>query len=282
MKIAYCMATRGAPRRAAAAIEIAHALESELNEIMYLIAADWDDVATWGYFGDYAPPSLIKMIVETRSPSIGALWNRLAKHAINNGAEALVILGDDNFVTTPAWDEGIAQLCPSGSVGVFAWTDLGSANQPTNPIISKDWYNLYGDVYPEYFPFWFVDTWLAEVWSFTSGEPIQLVPQLILTGKKGKTKRLKDLAFWWEFFVATRPERLAKAAEIRTSMGHEPMSSERLSYIISMWEKHDSTVIGRIPDHEAKMADGGDPGPEYNEALMNAVNHLAKLKERAA
>jgi hypothetical protein len=30
------------------------------------------------------------------------------------------------------------------------------------------------------------------------------------------------------------------------------------------------------------MAEGGDPGPEYNEALMNAVNHLASIKQRAA
>lgn len=259
------MPTRGAPLRASASIEIARALETGKHQVEYLIAADKDDQATISYFYDHQPK--VALSVDSRSPYIGSLWNRLA--GISR-ADAFVCLGDDNFITTQHWDDGVAQLCPVGSVGVFAWNDLASPNQPTNPIISRDWYQLAGRIYPEYFPFWFVDTWLAEVWSFCSGEPIQIVPQLVLTGKKGLTKRLRDLPFWWTVYSNLRTERIKEAVRIRASMGHEPLDVEILAHIIRQWERHDYIGMERAKDLETKMAEPGEPGNEYLIAKASA------------
>src|SRR5207245_7883120 len=85
-------------------------------------------------------------------------------------------------------------------------------------VYSKGWVELTGQLYPTHFPFWFIDTWVDETYSFVTGNTIPIVSNLMLTGKRGKTRRLRDLQFWWQYFTALRPQREADAAAIRAKL----------------------------------------------------------------
>ena len=266
MKIAYLIPSRGSPDRCKAVIEIARTMASGKHEIDFLVGIDSDDKG-YNFPGVYAA---------SRSPSIGSIWNRLAEQAPD--AEALCAMGDDSFVISPDWDATIAEIVEKAPISCFAWTDAGSPEQPTCPIVSRGWYNLAG-LYTEHFPFWFEDSYLAEVWSFFSGQfNMPIVRPLVITGRKGKTKRLRDLAFWWEFFSSLREERMVKAASMRQELGMKPLDASHLMLLRKKWELRDLEASFKIPDLEKDMAEAGDPGPEY----LIAKNRAIELMRAAA
>lgn len=271
MKIAYLIATRGNPRRAGACIEIARSLASGKHEIDYILGVDRDDKSTIKYFWDFYPDSkdpVVIINIADRAPALGSIWNRLA---LCTDADAFCVMGDDVFVTSRNWDEGVSQFCKPGSVSVVAWTDTGSPNQPTYPIISRGWYSVAG-LYTDYFPFWFDDTWVAETWHFTSGSPIYISNQLIITSKHGKTKRMRDLKFWWNFFSATRGQRITKSIEIRKALGSLPADPAVLELIRRRWELRDDECIQGVDQLEANFSPDikASPSAEYLVALANA------------
>jgi hypothetical protein len=278
MKIAYLLATRGNPLMAGATIELARLNASGKHEIEFLIGADRDDKATIKYFWNHYPD--ITVSVADRSPTLGSVWNRLAACST---ADAFCPLGDHVFIVSPNWDEAISKFCPQGSVSIVAFTDSATPQTATYPVISRGWYELAG-LYTDYFPFWFDDTWIEETWQFMTGQRIYISNQLQLLNKHTKTRRMRDLRFWWSFFAALRPERMAIAARIRKAVGVEPLTPALLELVRREWELRDDRHLIQVD--EIQMAFGGAPqgapSSEYLVALDAAKTRLRQLSVRAA
>jgi len=272
MRIAYLMPTRGNPRRAAAVIECARSLMSGKHEVEFVLGVDRDDKASIQYFFHEYPE--ITVSVADRQPTLGSVWNRLA-FAVP--ADAYAIMADDVFPAAPHWDEGIAQFINPEAVGVLAWNDLGSPNQPTYPVMSAEWVRVTGRVYTDLFPFWFDDSWIAEVWSFATGNWLPIVSNLYLASKKGKTKRMRELGFWWNVFNATRPARLHEGAIIRKACGLPPLSDEVITQIWTRWAARDTEMLAKVEQIEADLAEPSEPGVEYFMAKDRAVQLMEHL-----
>lgn len=274
MRIAFLVATRGNPARAAAVIESAKALASGKHDIAYILGYDADDNATEDY--EFSPDIIHSRA--PRPPGVGAVWNRCAAVAMahKNKPDVLVPFVDDGFVATPGWDEIIALSVaefPMPELAVLAWNDLANPDQCSLPIITREWYDLAG-LYDDRFPFWFYDSCVAETWSFVVGGQVPIMQQLVLAQMKGITRRMRDLAMWWDFYVQTRPERLKLAAEIRAKVNYK-LTPEALAAVLRSWIKRDAEGRAGIEPTERNLAEKAPPTPEYVQAREAAQRYLA-------
>lgn len=262
MKIACVMATRGNPQRAAAVIECANALSSGKHEIEWIVGCDEDDIATIKALKGYA-----RLSIGNAPVGVGGVWNRGAEAST---ADIIAPFPDDSFPGLPDWDATICDNLPDpNKIGVIAWNDTANPNQCTLPVITRRWFELAG-LYDDRFPYWFYDTCVAELWSFVQGRPVGIPKNLLLAAKKGKTKSMRELAFWWGFYVFTRKERLAKAEQIRKQLGIE-MAPDLLRNIIENWEHRDSLAAQHFEAMERDLsAAEGEPPPRYLKARANA------------
>jgi len=70
----------------------------------------------------------------------------------------------------------------------------------------------------EAFPFWFTDTWLDEI-ALMLGRKAPVRVEWKPQGQRGKTTRMRDLAFWAWVFEAARPERIEDARKLAALAG---------------------------------------------------------------
>jgi hypothetical protein len=96
---------------------------------------------------------------------VTTIWNGLAKKAIDDGYEYLKILGDD--ISLPN-DKGwlscfINKLKKNQNIGyVSGWSNNNSI--PTQFLLHKTHYDIFGFIYPEEIKNWGCDNWLHEVY----------------------------------------------------------------------------------------------------------------------
>lgn len=267
MKIAVIIATRGASRRAAAVIEAARALASGEHEIDFIVSCDNDDPGSLYRFTTYPG---VRLSTGPRPPGVAECWNRCLRLT---DADFVTMLADDGFVATPHWDACIAMLAEEGrfprELTAFAWHDTANPGQPTVLGASREWVALIGGkMLDDRFPFWFADTAFAETWSFVTGEYLPILP-IVIASKPGRfNPRLRDMGFWWDFYVATRRERIETAARIRADLGLS-LSPSRLAEVIASWEARDA--LGRPGAIEAAAElPPRKPDPAYLRALESA------------
>lgn len=274
MKIACVMATRGNPRRAAAVIECANALSSGKHEIEWIICCDKDDAETINWHGLVC--SGFRISLGAAPIGVGSVWNR---GAALTDADIIAPFPDDSFPGLPDWDATICEHLPfKKQIGVIAWNDTANPNQCTLPVITRTWYEMCG-LYDDRFPFWFYDTCVAELWSFVHGRPVTIPKNLLLAAKKGKTKSMRELAFWWGFYVYTRKERLAKAEQVRKQLGIE-MAQDLLRHILENWEFRDAQAAKHFEAMERDMsAAEGEPPERYLKAKAAAQEIMSAKEE---
>lgn len=258
-KIAMLMATRGNPKAAEAVIRGAEMLKSGRHEIIYILGVDEDDTETIKHLGDSELP--IMWSIAPRTPSLGEIFNRCAAAGLEHGADIFSQLSDDTVIATGGWDDIIASAISSmkpSEIAVAAWNDSANIGQCTHPVFSKEWLKI-GGYYTNYFPFWFDDTWLSELWSFITGRTIPFIPGANVVGVKSQTRRMRDLAFWWDFYSKMRETRLSIAAGVRKKLGIK-LSDEIVGKAVEMWEERDRKLKPLIPQME-RMANAGDSAP---------------------
>lgn len=279
MKIAFCLVTRGNPKRAAAVIECARSLASGEHEIEYLVGLDADDVESYNFFKQNYPGLILS--VDQRPRGVGAVWNRLVRRS---EADIYCPFPDDCFIASPDWDALIVDTfrekfkdAPK-PCNVLAWNDLANPNQCTLPIVCREWVEMTGQLYDERFPFWFYDTALSETFSFVMGQPVPCHPGLILAAKKGITQRMRDLELWWQFFAFLRAERLKNGEQYRKQLGIE-LHDGILDNCIKAWERRDRYGLASSIEMENSIAERRPPTEEYLSA-KSAAESL--MMEKAA
>lgn len=276
MKFAFLMVTRGNPSRAGAVIECAKSLSSGKHEIEYVIGCDRDDDKTHSWFWQNYPEMGDNVSIGERPVGLGSVWNRLCK--LVPDADYYCPFPDDVFISLPDWDNYVAQtmgLIENPGLRVLAWNDIRNSGQCTLPIVSREWLNLVGKLYDDRFPFWFYDTCVDELYTFVSGNRIPIPHPLSFASQKGLTQNLRELPFWWDFYVATRQERLAQAASIRKQLGIT-IEPAVIDVWRRSWEKRDKIGRDTAADLERALSAEGrkPPSEQYLKARNMAAAYL--------
>jgi hypothetical protein len=193
-------------------------LESGRHDVAYVIGCDSDDPETiaLGHMEklyDYrvSPRCMV------RKSSLGAMVNLMIDE---NPADAYICLTDDVEILTPHWDEAIADAWTVRPDGIWWWRTL-AVRPATYAIISEKWRSAAGQVWTDYFPFWWDDMWLLQVWMFASGEPM-LPIEAWLDDQALATHRMRDLRFWADFYTRMKGKRQQQAVRMAKALGWPP------------------------------------------------------------
>lgn len=285
MHIAVIIPSRGRPLSLKAVMVALQALSSGKHRISYTVLADRDDPDTAWYIEDVrdtiegtkdAPTGDTLTIIQDENRLINIRENEIAPTL---RADAYMPWADDLFPMAQNWDEIIAYAIEQANVPAFSWQE---ANDPTNHtaiVISKVWYEATGRLFPDYFPFWFADTWMKEVFQFAFGAQMPIIEQLAFGGKRGTTGNMHDLGFWFRVFAETRDERIEDARKICKAM---ELSMPNTKEAEELFAKADMMQLRAVPRYELQFGAGTKPPTEfYREAKARAEKAFPQLMEAA-
>jgi hypothetical protein len=268
LKLSVLIPSRGRAFRLKTMLDTIRGLESGKHEISYVIGCDSDDpeTVTMGYLLKLydcriAPRCMV------RQPSLGVMMNRLIDE---NPADAYVCLCDDVMVLTPHWDDAISDAWTVRPDGVWWWRTL-AVRPATYAIVSEKWRKASGQIWTDYFPFWWDDMWLLQVWMFASGLPI-LPVEAWLDDQAQSTTRMRDLRFWSDFYTWSKGKRQAQAVRIAKALGWPPApldDNNRCDVSAAFYREADKI--------EANQGDKFPPTVEYLKAKERAEQMMGLL-----
>lgn len=258
MIISVLIPSRGRPLLLQDAITSLACRESGRHKIAYIVGCDDDDPATIAM----AQSMGIRAHVAPRAPSLGGVVNALSLAA---PADVYCSLYDDIVCLTPGWDARIAAAWKARRDGVWWWRNSAEA---TYAIVSEKWRQAAGRMFTPYFPFWWDDVWLIQVWKWAyGGEPLVLGCEL--DDQSTGTTRMRDLKFWTDFFWSRSGERIAEAKKIAANLGWpEPTFDKRFSIVSNQ------AYVANIPNIEAGQGEREPPTPEYLKAKAFAQSMM--------
>lgn len=273
MKITVVLPSRNRPAGLLSVLKVFDALSSGENEITYAVVVDDDDYGTLQQFEDWEKagmlPDGVQKFIGARNKTVNARFNEAVKAC---PAEVYSQACDDAYPLAHRWDKLFqgAKTLPG-----FCWQEVNDPANCTYPILTDRWVNAVGRFYPEYFPFWFADTWIAEVFNLTFSKPIPVVNQLQVGGKRGQTQGMRDLAFWFKFFAETRVERMEEAKKIAKSFGFTLDCERDRVGELSRMREGDAYQLTQVPRYETVFkANLGEPSEVYKQAKRNAEEWL--------
>lgn len=198
-KLVISLATRGRPQQLIDTIKRSVA-NRVLPETRMIVMVDDDDQPTIDALAGFfrVTDERIMCSVKPREDTIAAKWNR-APHLMN--ADLYLVAADDDPYITPGYDAKLieaAERFPDGIgmvYGRMANASFSGVVAPTRNLVDK-----LGHIFPEYFPYWFVDHWtddIARMIGRVSFADVQ-------TDQKnaGKTQEMREPGWWATFFDA--------------------------------------------------------------------------------
>ncbi|MDO8534607.1 MAG: hypothetical protein Q7S17_07695 [Xanthobacteraceae bacterium] len=286
MRIAVPIISRGHPLRLVGVIEAMAALSSGEHDIVFGVRWDDDDPLTGAAceaLQQHGFSSLFSLS-GPRHATLGETWNELMRAMSPAGGpgqrqyDAWVGWNDRIFPMASGWDAKIAEAVTANPRRLLWWRCATEAD-PTQPVIPAAWWIARGGyVFPELFPFWFIDPWVAEVDELVHGSPMKGMADVVHGGRRGRTKRLRDLPFWFETFEALRPMRLQQAEQLRRVWA---LPEPDITKIVAALEADANGRRPRWPDLEERFGDKSPPDAQYittkarAQALMNILKVAA-------
>jgi hypothetical protein len=252
LKITVPIPSRNRPAGLFAVITSLDALATGSHEIHYPLILDEDDEITLAQLSSWQDawmlPDNVHPLIGKRDKVLNARMNDAANLY---PADVYCFAPDDGFPLTQHWDN-VFLAAHEQNMPAWAWIEMNDPGNCTFVCLSEKWRNALGRSFPDYFPYWFADTWTAEVHLLAFGKRIPFVHQLRMGGKRGKTQGMRDLAFWFNFFAHTRNERIVEAQKLASAYGIAFDISERARFIQEL-EKEDAKHLGDVPECEARL-----------------------------
>lgn len=269
IQISVLIPSRGRPAGLMRTIETMRGKESGANTVRYIVGCDLDDPETISAAMDlWNAGHPVMPVVAPRGPSLGALANRLAaKHP----ADVYVSMGDDIEVLTEGWDATIAEAWHKQPDGLWWWC---AANGATLAIVSDKWHAAAERLYTDYFPYWYDDMHLIEVQRYAMGRVCDRI-DIWVADKGTGSHRMRDLAFWDDFFWSRREERKAEASRIAERLGW-PLIASLEGLDLEKNPAFDPVAL------EAKQGEKAPPTPEYMAAFERAKTLMGQQQKEAA
>lgn len=196
MKLCISLATRGRPQQLIDTIKRSTANLVLPNTVM-MVQVDEDDAATITALSMAELDNRVKVNVKLREDTIAAKWNR----ALAEPADLYLVAADDDPYITPGYDAklvGAAKLFPDGIGMVYGWMANASFSGVVAPTVRLT--EKLGHIFPELFPYWFVDHWTDDL--------ARLIGRLAFAdvrtdqSRAGKTQEMREPGWWATFFDA--------------------------------------------------------------------------------
>ncbi len=282
MRITIGLPSRNRPAGLLSVLTALDKLSSGAHDIAYGVLMDDDDYVTLEQFEQWKKagmlPENVTEFVGPRDRTLNARMNDVYRDL---PAELYSQVADDQFPMSLHWDK-MFQAC--AKMPAFAWTEATDAENATFLVVSHAWFKVTGRYTVEYFPFWFADTWLAEVYRLAFGMPLSVINQLLMGhGRRGATQGMRDLKFWFEFFAATRAERIDEAQRIADAWQQNVAVLTDRQQELALMREGDAFQLSRVPQFEAAFhANLGEPSPMYLAAKARAEGWLAEHAQKVA
>ncbi len=237
-----------------------------------VILADDDDVGTRSLKNRLTDPRIVWSI-EPKPDSLGTKFNRVMKVA---PADVYLTMVDYAPEVTVGFDSKILEAASVYSDGYavvlnyLANHSFSQINAVTHKLATK-----MGGIYPEYFPYWFVDHWFEEI-AKRIGRAVFVETWRDCT-RKQPTMGLKDPQFWGSVFQWLEPERAAIAESVLNAEDFKVIPEEhkaalrRNAALINHWSFLINSTLEAGPTN-----DGSDPA--YNR-LFEAAHAIAKARK---
>ncbi len=270
MKISVIIPSRKRTRKLTALLLTLHNLSSGDNSILYGVCCDDDDTGTQMYCKHLQAEKFpLSYLIGPRPQSLGGLDNVMATHM---PADVYCVLGDDMLCITPDWDKVIVDAVQKTPHGVFWWSNK-DGSLTTCPIITERWRAAAGGLFTDYFPFWYDDLWLYELWVMATDQEAIILP-IVMFDRPESTIRMRELRFWQEFYHRMRGERVKHAEEIAEKLGlpkpvFGPHLVEKLRDATGMTEEMEADI------HRRNKAESTPPDESYNRAKERAMALMA-------
>lgn len=269
MNIAILILTRGRPAGLVAAVKALHATAGGAANLEFVICGDDDDDTIGQAVACLDVP--VTLSINPRPDALGRAWNLGAAAA--RPWDLALFTGDDTVPLTHHWDRRMADLAARG-LPAFAWLEANDPDNCTYWCTTRRWHDAVGRACPELFPYWFNDTWVAEQHLLAFGQHIHVEPDLVMGGRRGTTREMREVGFWFDVFAATRPQRIAEADRIAAAFGHRPPDR---GPVLEWCRRWDAAQQASVPRYNAAFgADLVPPTPRYRRLREAAARLLAQ------
>ena len=278
MKLSVIIPSRGRQRGLSTVVSGMHFLQSGKHEVTYGVICDEDDPETAKLCAALQAEGVpVAYTNGPRAPSLGGMINRMAELL---PGDVYVGINDDVLCLTRNWDDVIAQAVDKTPHGVF-WWESDCEQQVLFPIITHRWKEANGGLFTDFFPFWYDDLCLVELWTMTTSQENIILPIRICDRPRTRTHRMRELKFWQKVYNGTRKLRVAKSYEIAEKLGLEkPQAPHHIATLLNLHMKRvNDTWIQHIEDTQ------GDPSPpdaaylKKREEAERMLNDIGENKE---
>lgn len=207
MSLTIALATRGRPALLAKTLARTQSHISR-PDTRFVILADMDDAKTVEMAkGDWGN---IVWSIEAREDSVGAKFNRVLSIA---PANVYMVMVDYVAYVTPGFDQKIldaAAVFPD-DIGVV-YSHMANLSFPFMNAVTKGYVEKTGGIYPEHFPYWFVDHWLDDIAKMIGR--VAFADVNVKMDVKPPTHGHREPAFWATLYDALTLERRRIARSI--------------------------------------------------------------------
>lgn len=276
MKLVISLATRGRPEQLLNTVMRSTA-NLVLPNTVFMVHLDEDDRDTIAAVGKTRFDSRVAFTVRPREDTIAGKWNR----ALAEPADLYLVAADDDPYLTPGYDERLlhaAGLFPDGIgmvYGRMANASFSGVVAPTRKLTEK-----LGHIFPEYFPYWFVDHWtddLARMIGRISFADVQTDQSSV-----GKTQEMREPGWWATWFDAAYLMRRKIARDIIDDLQDPDWRKEMLRNSFPLIEYRSKWVNAGVRSRDQELASwsGLDTKDErYRRLRSQAIAMIPKLLE---
>lgn len=217
MKLVISLATRGRPQQLIETISRSIANLTH-PETLFIVQADQDDQATqWAFYNSVAQglrpaAGQLAINVRPREDTIAAKWNR----ALEIPADLYLVAADDDPYITPGYDTKLLEAADRFGDGIgMVYGHMANASFSGVVAPTRDLCDKLGYIFPEHFPYWWVDHWTDDLARMIGR--ISFADVRTDQSKAGKTQEMREPAWWATWFDAAYLKRRNEAIGIINS-----------------------------------------------------------------
>lgn len=250
MRLTIALATRG--RHEMLAWTINRTMENiGLDDTRLVILADEDDHPTNGLT---VRDERVVVSVAPREESLGGKYNRALRLA---PADVYMAMVDYAPHVTPGFDAAVleaARLFPDG-IGVI-YNHMANLSFPSLNAVTARWAEMTGGIYPEIFPYWFVDHWLDDLARMT--DRMACADVRVDVSNRPGTQEQREPTFWGTVFDSLALERRRMANLIIDAMDEPQWRKAVLRSRMHLVEER-SRLINTIVRSMSASEESSDP-----------------------
>jgi hypothetical protein len=242
----------------------------EHPDTVLMVSVDVDDHMTINMLGasKIADDPRVKISIEEREDTIGEKWNR----AMRIPADLYMPMVDHTIPVTKGFDRLIVEAAERFPDGICAvHSRMANLSFAAYNAMTAKWVEITGEIYPTFFPYWFVDHWTDDL--------ARMIGRIAYAdvhcdwSQKPPTQEMREPGWWATWYDVAYALRRAQADKLIDAMdapeGHK--ENLRVGY---WWVEHRSRWINdnvRAQDKQLSLRAG----------LSSADDRYQRVKSRA-